>query len=73
MKNTDPLILKCQLFCQCTGAVCRSVIHQNNIQIRIGLLPYGVHASWQIFKYIVNRHNHADYYRLIHLKILSNS
>ncbi len=60
VEHADPCILPGQPVSQFTGPVRGAVIHQQDLQIAVGLPAQGFHASWQVLRHIIDRHDNAE-------------
>ena len=57
------LILFFPFFTYITRVICRTIIYNNNFQMRIYLVDYRAYTSIQIFFPIINRYNHTYSFR----------
>ena len=60
MYHSDTIILQCERITHFRTAIRRSVIHQQDLQIFIGLSANRLNTLFQIFFYFVHRYDHCD-------------
>ena len=69
--HPNPAVLLRKFVTDGAASIRRTIIHQNNLQMAVGLIQDGFHAFGQIPLHPVDGHNHADQGLLFHLSIPS--